>query len=30
MRDEIEAKIKKELGITNMLTMESKDIEDKE
>jgi len=30
MRDEIEAKIKKELGITNMLTMDSKEIKDNE
>jgi len=28
MRNEIEAKIKKELGITNMLTMDSKEIKD--
>ena len=30
MRDEIEAKIKKELGLTGMLTMDSKDIKDNE
>jgi len=30
MRDEIEAKIKKELGLTGMLTMDSKEIKDNE
>ncbi len=30
LRDEIEAKIKKELGLTNMLTIDSKEIKDNE